>query len=330
MGKTTRKSSKEFIRDAKQIHGDEYDYSKVEYINNKKKVEIICNKHGGFLQRPDRHLMGQGCPVCRYEKSAVANSSSKDTFIEKANKIHNNKYDYSKVEYINNHTKVCIICPEHGEFWQTPRGHLQGKGCSKCVGRNRTVDEFVNIAKKIHNDKYDYSKVEYKGSNEKVCIICPEHGEFWQTPHGHLNGKGCMLCSNNKLESEIDTLLKENKIDYVRQKKFPWLKYKNMLSLDFYLPDYRMVIECQGKQHFQPVSYFGGKEAYNEQVKKDLIKINACNEHGIKILYFSHYKDGTLNNINIVKNKEILLKIIKNGGKQKEGFRKSKARNSKN
>ena len=105
-------------------------------------------------------------------------------FIEKAKKVHGDKYDYSKVEYVNSRTKICIICPQHGEFWQTPNAHLMKEGCPKCKGENvskvnrRTTNEFIEKAKKVHGDKYDYSKVDYKNNSTKVCIICPIHGEF--------------------------------------------------------------------------------------------------------------------------------------------------------
>ena len=115
---------------------------------------------------------------------------TKEEFIEKAKKLHGDKYDYSKVEYIDYLTKVCIICPKHGEFWQTPSNHLnktKSKGCLKCGIENTnykntyTKEEFIEKAKTIHGNKYDYSKVEYLKSNKKICIICPKHGEFWQT-----------------------------------------------------------------------------------------------------------------------------------------------------
>ena len=119
-------------------------------------------------------------------------------FIERSKQIHGDKYDYSKVEYKNCSTKVCIICPNHGEFWQTPSNHLKNRGCPKCAGKNKTTEEFTKEAKKIHGDKYDYSKVEYHKNFEKVCIICPEHGEFWQTPANHLYGYGCFKCGMHK------------------------------------------------------------------------------------------------------------------------------------
>ena len=117
---------------------------------------------------------------------------TKEKFIEKAIKKYGNKYDYSKVEYINCHTKVCIICPEHGEFWQTPDAHLHKNACPKCgfeamkKALTKTTEEFIKEAKEVHGDKYDYSKVEYNGGHKKVCIICPKHGEFWQEASKHV------------------------------------------------------------------------------------------------------------------------------------------------
>jgi hypothetical protein len=122
-------------------------------------------------------------------------------FIKKAQKIHGNLYDYSKVVYINNKTPVIIICPIHDEFFSTPNNHLQGKsGCPKCnIGGNYlTLEDFIKKAKYIHGSKYDYSKVNYIGCYIKVIIICPIHGEFSQTPRSHLAGDGCLICSGKQ------------------------------------------------------------------------------------------------------------------------------------
>lgn len=110
---------------------------------------------------------------------------TKEIFINRSSKIHKLKYDYSNVEYKNNSTKVCIICPIHGDFYQTPQNHMNGKGCPKCKSiatgeRCRySTEQFILSAKKVHRDRYDYSKVKYKDAKTKVCIICPIHGEFW-------------------------------------------------------------------------------------------------------------------------------------------------------
>jgi hypothetical protein len=194
-----RHTTKKFIQKARAVHGDEYDYSKVDYVNANTKVIIICEEHGEFLQRPYCHLRGNirtksgnGCPDC----APVKKSSNTEEFIQKARAVHGNRYDYSKVEYIHGQTKVIIICKEHGEFTQTPNSHTQGHGCKDCNRDARTfsTEEFIQKAQAVHGDKYDYSKVEYIHSHTRAAIICEEHGEFTQTPNQHLRGSGCHKC----------------------------------------------------------------------------------------------------------------------------------------
>lgn len=130
--------------------------------------------------------------------------SNSNLFVDKAKKIHGDKYDYSKVNYTNNRTPVEIICPEHGSFYQTPHDHLSGNGCMKCYSdirglmRRKTRGDFIVQAKKVHGDKYDYSKTNYVKSNEKVTVTCPVHGDFEIYPQNHLKGQGCKLCGNLK------------------------------------------------------------------------------------------------------------------------------------
>ena len=188
----------------KKFIGDKYDYSKVKYEKLNKDVCIICPEHGEFWQTPNAHLRG-GCPKCSFNKMGKNKTLTIEQFIEKARKVHGNKYDYSKVEYKGNRYKVCIICPEHGEFWQTPNNHLNGNGCKKCniekISKNKTLttEQFIKKAKLIHKNKYIYSKTKYINNNTKVCIICPEHGEFWQIPMSHIDNKSsCPKCINNQ------------------------------------------------------------------------------------------------------------------------------------
>ena len=127
-----------------------------------------------------------------------------EEFIQRANEVHNEKYDYSKVEYVSNKIKVVITCPEHGDFEQRPDIHISlGQGCSKCgrelsANANKSnTEDFITKAKNVHDNKYDYSKVEYVSSKSKVIIICPEHGNFEQLANNHINfGQGCPHCSN--------------------------------------------------------------------------------------------------------------------------------------
>ena len=214
-----KKTTEEFIKQARIVHNNKYDYTKTVYINNKNKICVICPIHGEFWVTPNNHLKGQNCSKCRYEKLSKERRCGIECFVEKAKEIHGDKYDYSKVEYINNHTKVCIICPKHGEFWQEPAAHLQGQGCRKCyneqISSRQTLDvkDFIESAHKIHGDKYDYSKVEYVNNKTKVCIICPKHGEFWQVPNSHLRGCGCSKCHNSRLEDSVCRYLEKEKIE---------------------------------------------------------------------------------------------------------------------
>ena len=193
-------TQKEFIERAIKVHGNKYDYSKVIYKNSSMKVCIICPKHGEFWQTPNSHLQGIGCPKCGDLKKGEYKKSNTDKFVKRAKEVHGNKYDYSKSVYKGIHDKICVVCPEHGEFWQEANNHLHGKGCPKCKyekiadDRKYTTEQFILKAREVHGWKYDYSKVDYKDSHTKVCIICPIHGEFWQKPDNHLNGWGCKKC----------------------------------------------------------------------------------------------------------------------------------------
>ena len=196
-------TTEEFVQKAREVHGDKYDYSKVEYKNATTKVCIICPNHGEFEQFPYKHLEGMGCSECGLTKCTNSRRFTTDKFIELAKEVHSDKYNYSKVEYKNNKTKVTIICPVHGEFKQLPASHLQGIGCFYCNGNIKlTTEVFIRKAKGIHRDKYDYNKADYKNIRTKVTIICPVHGEFRQTPAMHLQGQGCPKCSNKALMTE--------------------------------------------------------------------------------------------------------------------------------
>jgi hypothetical protein len=314
-------STDEFIKKAREIHGDKYDYSKVEYEDNKKNVYIICHKkdkngkeHGEFFQQALTHLRGFGCPKC-------SNNYRKNTeeFIDEAKKVHGNKYDYSKVEYKNNKTKICIICHEkdcfgneHAEFWQNPKNHLKGENCPKCAGKKISQDEIIYRCNLIHGGFYKYDKFVYKNYRTKSCIICPIHGEFWQTPHMHLHGNGCPKCKQSHLEKDISNFLEKNCIKYEYQKRFDWL---GLQSLDFYLPDYNIAIECQGEQHFKP-SNFGSKTITNEESfkltqERDSNKKRLCEENGIIILYYTDVNLSEKYCYKCFKRKEEILKEIK-------------------
>lgn len=206
---TMKTRMKKYIEQAKLKYEGKYEYDENTYVTAKQKMRIICPEHGEFWMSIYNHLKGSVCPECCKKAISQKLSYTTEEFIEKARKVHGDKYDYSKVEYVNINTKVCIICPEHGEFWQFPSNHLMGAKCPTCAKinssllRTTNVEDFIERARVVHGDKYDYSKVVLKKMNEKVCIICPEHGEFWQTPKNHLHGWGCKKCSGSYCDKDI-------------------------------------------------------------------------------------------------------------------------------
>ena len=268
----------------KEVHGDKYDYSKVNYINNNTKIEIICPEHGSFLVYPKYHKMGKRCRECFYKDNTLTQLE----IIKDFKNVHGNKYDYSKVNYINNKTKVEIICPEHGSFFQKPGNHSNQKdGCPKCTKSClKSRNEHINDFKKVHGNKYDYSKVDYINSMKKVEIICPEHGSFFQKPNDHKQGNGCPICGKkSKGEERIKEFLEENNIEYLREYNL-FKKYR----FDFYLKDLDTVIEYDGIQHFKPINYFGGEKGFKETCFRDKEKDIYCKKNNINLIRIS-YKD---------------------------------------
>ena len=313
------KTTEEFVCDAKKIHGDKYDYSKVEYKNAHTKVCIVCPEHGEFWQKPNSHLSGCGCPKCGDETISIKQKNNKEDFIKKSRTIHGDKYDYSKVEYVDSHTKVCIICPEHGEFWQTPYNHYGGKqGCPKCgyksisiKKKTVTTEEWIKRAKEIHGNRYSYDKTIYTGYRDKVIITCPIHGDFEQLSYDHLQGKGCPKCRKSRMEVEMSDFLTKNGIEYTEQYRPKFLNLgKSRLSLDFYLPEYNAAIECQGAQHFIGNTFYS--QNIENIIERDSKKEKLCNENGIKIFYYTNLKEFSDNKENLYICKEKLLEEIKN------------------
>ena len=237
-------------------------------------------------------MKGQGCIKCRN----VEQSSTTEEFIQRAKLVHQNKYDYSLTNYINVRTKVKIICKEHGVFEQMPNSHLKGIGCSKCRDKKQssTAEEFIRKAKLIHQNKYDYSLVEYIGAKIKVKIICKEHGVFEQMPNNHLSGRGCPICKSSKGEEDIYFFLTENNIKFEREKKF---KELGKFRFDFYLPNLNTIIEFDGEQHFKVNNFFGGEEGFRKRKQSDRIKNQYCEDNNINLLRIPYTEINNINNI---------------------------------
>lgn len=304
-----RKTTEEFINDAIKIHENRYDYSLVNYVGYFGNVRIICDKHGIFKQSPANHLKGKGCPICGSKKQRESKRSTIKKFIKGAINVHGNKYDYSKSNYIDAHTKIKIMCPEHGLFEQIPNNHLCGKGCVKCSGKySPTTKEFIERAIKIHGDIYDYSEVNYINYKTKVKIFCNQHNDFFeQTPYIHLNGHGCSFCCQSKGEFKIVNILNKMGINYIREKTFENCKYKKSLHFDFYLSDYNICIEYDGEHHFICNKYFGGEKALKKTQIRDKIKNDYCKNNNIT-LYRICYNENIEDKMNIMLREYLLFK----------------------
>jgi hypothetical protein len=303
-------NQKEFLERAIKYHGDKYNYSLVEYIDMRTKVKIICPIHGIFEQNANDHIRGSGCHKCHYENFYKKAGKTLENFIKEANKIHN-KYDYSKVKYKGNKIKICIICPIHGEFWQTPNGHLRGRGCQECgldkdklriekINNDRHLDNKINFVKKcneVHNNLYEYLS-EYINIDEKIVIKCKKCNYiFKQLLSAHLSGNGCPKCNKSKGELLIESYLMKYRINYKPQYNFENCRGKKRpLPFDFYLPDYNTCIEFDGRQHFEPVPFNGSnlikaKERFIKTKNYDKIRNQYCGENNIRLIRIS-YKDN--------------------------------------
>lgn len=286
MPKGKRLTTHEFIERAKLIHNGKYDYSSVGYINNVTPVLITCPYHSQFYQRPDKHLIGQGCSRCSLLRRVESRTYTTDVFIKLAREVHGDTYDYSLVNYRTGQTKVDIICPEGHIFSQSPAFHLQGQGCLKCYQSQWNNGTFIQKAKLIHGEKYDYSKVEYINDQAKVQIICPPHGSFRQRASAHLYGQGCPVCRISSGEREIERILQRLRIEYSKQKCFDNCMLRLHLPFDFHfvIGNHTFLVEYDGEQHFGPVSFYGGKKQYELRKRRDSIKTAFAASNGFILI----------------------------------------------
>lgn len=274
-GTKSKKSNLQFIKEAILIHGDKYNYSKVNYVSSKLSVIIICKVHGEFKQTPNIHLRGSGCIKCKKTRK----SNTKE-FLQKAILVHGDKYDYHKVNYINNSTKIKVICKIHGEFEQKPNNHLQKQGCPLC-SKNilLSTEEFIQKSILVHKNKYDYSKVNYININIKVIIICKKHGEFKQSPDCHIGKKqGCPKCCNNqysKISIEwLDFISKKDNIIIQHAANHGEYKIPNTrLKADGYCKETNTIYEFHGDYwHGNPKVFEPNEKTYFEKTFKELYK----------------------------------------------------------
>ncbi|MBK6470313.1 MAG: DUF723 domain-containing protein [Betaproteobacteria bacterium] len=190
------------MSDARAVHGDRYDYSQVVFVNTTTAVSICCPMHGRFVQTPQNHLAGKGCRRCASVAAGDRYRKSDEAFVNEARVVHGERYSYRHVQYGGANRAVLIVCPDHGEFKQSPSAHLRGQGCPSCgrdiVGESRrwTTADFIAAARQRFGERFRYDGVKYAGSWTPVTIVCPEHGAFEQLPVVHVRSThGCPKCA---------------------------------------------------------------------------------------------------------------------------------------
>lgn len=313
----------DIIKKFREVHGNKYDYTKVQYVNKITKVRIICPKHGEFKMEPFRHLKGVDCRECGILKRAASKRLTPEKILERFNKKWLSRYDYSKADLTKGvRNKITIICKKHGEFKLSVMEHFV-RGCKKCSGEVKsrlqlqTLRHFIEVSNARHDYKYSYKNSEYKGVHYPITVTCPIHGDFTCKAGNHMNGSGCPKCKSSKGELAVRMYLKNKKINFKEQ----YCLTSERLPYDFYLPDYDVLIEYDGRQHFDPVNSWGGANGFKRRklldARKDLLAIKN-DMILIRVPYtelknIDSYLDSKLSNIvarndsNIVGNSHLLI-----------------------
>lgn len=301
-----RKTTEQFIKEAKEAHGDRYDYRDSKYITAHAKVVIYCPVHEKYTQSASHHLSGRGCPKCAREGLFDLLRLNTEQFIERARSVHGDTYDYSKTEYTLNKNKLIITCREHGDFLQKANNHLSGFGCLYCARKNTAIsntkskEEFVKKANKVHEKgEFIYEDGVYRGGKKKIKIKCKNGHVFYRIPNNHLKGQRCPCCKYvaSKGESKIIKTLRTLNVDFIPQKTFEDCKDINQLLFDFYLPDYNLLIEYHGKQHYKPIKFFGGKKKFAKQQRRDKIKKDYALNNRIHFLEIPYTEKNNIEDI---------------------------------
>ena len=298
----------EFFEKFNSVYTEEerenYSFNKLELKGNKDTIIVTCNKHGDFPTTPYVFLNHHGCKRCSVEKIMQDRKITVEEFIKRSKENHKDEngeplYDYSKVKELNSLDDIIEIgCKRHGWVKQKASNHLYGCGCIKCAWdkwskkRTKSHEQYVLDCEKVHGKgRYIYLN-KYTGKNNPIIFQCTKCGRITTiSANSHLNNKsGCSFCIKSKLERNIQVFLENNNIKFIPQ--FPII---NRQSLDFYLDDYNLAIECQGSQHFSNNHF---KEGLDILIKRDVRKYNYCRENGIKLIYYTEPKLLTSDLIN--------------------------------
>lgn len=328
---TGRKKDYEKLRQKLQEIHPTLDFSNTTFGDSKSKyaTTYVCPIHGEKTANLYNLLRGEGCYECAMKQNGLKQKMKMDEFLEKSSLTHElSKYNFEKTDLFNldEDGKITITCLKHGDFKILPHNFLNGHGCPSCAKENignktrMPISEILKKEKEIFGNRYEILNLnEYKKAKTMLKIKCNVCGNvFESTRYNHINmKKGCPYCAQTSIEQIIDTMLKENNINYIyraKKKNIPWIQN---LEIDFFLPDYNIGIECQGGQHFFSVDLWGGEENLQNIIKRDELKQKLCEENNVKLFYYSD-KEYDNSTYHIYTNPNDILKIIQENILQKE------------
>lgn len=249
------------------------------YINARTKIKHKCPKGHIYEQIPYSHLHGHNCYICENIKRAIARRKTPEDYYNECKK---KGLDLPVEPYLDNKTKIKHKCKQGHIYKQRPADHLQGQGCPRCSKKHSyTPKEYCDLCEL---KGLDLPVEDYINTKTKIKHRCSKGHIYEQTPSKHLEGRGCFICNESHGEKYIRNYLNSNSIKYIPQKKFQDLKDKTYLSYDFYLPDYHILIEYQGIQHYTSSEYFGGDKQLEKQQEHDRIKRRYAKDNGYRLL----------------------------------------------
>lgn len=278
-------TEEDFMKLAKEKYADSIDFSKTKFVSSSTPTTFICKKHNlEFSRTPSQLIYKYGCPKCGKERIGQVYKKSYQQFLEEAKAVHGDEYTYYEDSYTKGSGKVKMKCNKCGNvFEQGVYLHINGGGCPQCYGNvPYTNESFIEKANGIHHGEYDYSQVKYVNSHTPIDIICPKHGVFQQKPYRHLVGQGCPECQQSRLEASIKYPLQDFSIDYEMEKSFPEL---GTYRYDYYIPSKKILIECQGEQHFLPISFFDKAYTLEDRIGNDYKKWKYAKDNDYTLLY---------------------------------------------
>lgn len=280
---------------------ERYDFSQSAYHGALARMTgVVCREHGEFSQYPAQlRKNGAGCPACGDLVRRANRRSPRDEVIAAAIARHAGVYSYDRAAYVNNSTKFTVTCPFHGDFSISPNNHVSGgRGCPECGALKRghrkdvssaarkTADtkiaqfaaKFIEDARAVHGDAYDYGKVEYAGQQAKVTIVCPEHGPFEQTAEHHVKrAQGCPECSHHRSKGEAALAKFMSIFADIEQRNRRIIPPK---ELDIYVPSASLAVEYCGE-------YWHASPSAEDEVvyrKRHAEKQQMCQQAGLRLL----------------------------------------------